>query len=377
MNIGDRSMSTLLPSPRILLGPGPSSVSDRTLEALGRAPIGYLDPELFALLETLRSGLRTIFGTANPCTLPLTGTGMAGMECCFANLIEPSDVAVIGVNGFFGGRMVEIASRYGAEVVRVDAEWGKPVDPEQMAKAIKANPGVKLVACVHAETSTGVRTSIGDIGKLAHEAGALFLADTVTSLGGIPVEIDKNSVDASYSASQKCMGAPPGLSPVTFSPRALESISKRKTPVRSWYFDLNLLREYFDGNHLYHHTVPVNLYYALNEAVAEIGEEGLEERYLRHGRVSAELISGLSHLVITPFASEGYRLPTLNSVNLPQLKSDEMSVRKELLNEYGIEIGGGLGELKGKIWRIGTMGASATHRNVKFLLAALKETLAA
>ena len=368
-------MNERAPSPRILLGPGPSSVSPRVLGALSKPPIGYLDPELFTLLEEIRKKLRLVFGTKNNCTFPVTGTGMAGMECCLVNLIEPGDQVVIGVNGFFGLRMVEIAKRLGAIVTRVDAEWGKPMDPAQIASALKPLSGAKLVGCVHAETSTGVRTPLKEIGKLAHEAGALFLADAVTSLGGISVEIDENEVDACYSATQKCMGAPPGLSPVTFSPRALEVVSKRSTAVPNWYFDLKLLMEYFDGAHLYHHTVPVNLYYSIAEALEEILEEGLEARYLRHEAVSARLISGLNQLDIHPFAQEGFQLPTLNSVSIPKGVTDEMAIRKRLLSEFGLEIGGGLGELKGKIWRIGTMGASATHRNVLLALAALTEVL--
>ncbi len=370
-----KSMFERLPSPRILLGPGPSSVSPRVLGALAKPPIGYLDPELFMLLDEIRKNLRHVFGTKNHCTFPLTGTGMAGMECCLLNLIEPGDQVVIGVNGFFGLRMVEIAKRLGAIVTQVDAQWGKTIEPDLIGSALKPLGGVKLVGCVHAETSTGVRTSLKEIGRLAHEAGALFLADAVTSLGGISVEIDENEVDACYSATQKCVGAPPGLSPVTFSPRALEVVSKRKSVVPNWYFDLKLLMDYFDGAHLYHHTVPVNLYYAIAEALDEILEEGLEARYLRHEAVSARLISGLDELDIHPFAQEDYRLPTLNSVSIPKSVTDEIAIRKRLLSDFGLEIGGGLGELKGKIWRIGTMGASATHRNVVMALAALGEIL--
>jgi alanine-glyoxylate transaminase/serine-glyoxylate transaminase/serine-pyruvate transaminase len=368
-------MTQALPFPRVLLGPGPSSVSPRVLEALGRPPIGYLDPELFTLLDDLRANLRVAFGTANAFTIPLTGTGMAGMECCLVNLLEPGDQVVIGVNGFFGGRMVEISRRLGAEVTTVEGEWGRPLDPQQIADALRSLSNVKLVGCVHAETSTGVRQPLEEIAELAHRHGALFLADAVTSLGGIPVEVDKVGVDVCYSGAQKCVGAPPGISPITVSDRALTVSAARKSTLSSWFFDWKLLGAYYDGAHAYHHTVPVNLLYAIAEALKEIVEEGLEARFARHRQVSAQLMSGLEELGIVAFAQEGYRLPTLNAVRIPAHVEDEAAVRKRLLVEYGVEIGGGLGALKGKIWRIGTMGASATHRNVTLLLAALRETL--
>lgn len=367
-------MAKPLPSPRILLGPGPSSVTPRVLQALGQAPIGYLDPELFELLHLLRADLRTVYGTTNEFTIPLTGTGMAGMEACLANLLDPGDPVVIGVNGFFGGRMVEICRRLGAEVTQVDAEWGRPLEPQAFETALKSTQGVKLVACVHAETSTGVRTPLESIAEIAHRYDALFLADTVTSLGGIPVESDRAGADVCYAATQKCMGAPPGLAPITVNARALEVANRRKGPV-SWFFDWKLLQAYYDGTHAYHHTVPVNLYYALRESLEEIVEEGLEARFERHRQVSAFLMEGLAELGIRPFALEGYRLPTLNSVLVPDHVTDEAAIRMRLLSEYGLEIGGGLGALKGKVWRIGTMGASATHRNVVLLLAALKSLL--
>ena len=369
------SSTASLPFPRILLGPGPSSVTPRVLESLARAPIGYLDPELFALLDDVRANLRTVFGTRNEFTLPLTGTGMAGMESCLVNLIEPGDEVVVGIAGFFGGRMAEIARRLGANVTEVHAEWGRILEPEQLAAALKPLGKVKLVGCVHAETSTGVRQPLEALTALAHEQEALFLADAVTSLGGIPVDVDATGVDASYSGTQKCVGAPPGLSPITVSDRALQIALNRKAPVANWFFDWKLLRDYYDGAHAYHHTVPVNLYYALQTALHEIMEEGLEARFARHQEVSARLIAGLAEMNIRPFAQEGYRLPMLNSVYLPANVTDEAAIRKQLLTEFGLEIGGGLGALKGKIWRIGTMGASATHRNVTLLLAALKETL--
>lgn len=368
-------MPAALPTPRILLGPGPSCVTPRVLEALGRAPIGYLDPELFTMLDGLRADLRTVFGTANAFTIPLTGTGMAGMESCLANLIEPGDNVVIGVCGFFGNRMVEISRRLGANVTEINAEWGRIIEPQQFADALSKLPKVKLVGCVHAETSTGIRQPLEEIVPLAKQHDALFLADAVTSLGGLPVEIDELGIDACYSATQKCLGAPPGLSPITVSERAFAVSQERKSPVLSWYLDWRLLSEYYDGSHAYHHTVPVNLLFAFREALSEISEEGLEERFARHTKVSASLLEGLSEMGIQPFAQEGYRLPMLNAIHLPEGVTDEMAIRKRLLTEYGLEIGGGLGALRGKLWRVGTMGASATQRNVDLLLAALRKIL--
>jgi alanine-glyoxylate transaminase / serine-glyoxylate transaminase / serine-pyruvate transaminase len=369
-------MENALPSPRILLGPGPSGVNTRILEALGRSPIGYLDPELFTLLDDLRADLRTLFGTKNEFTIPLTGTGMAGMECCLVNLIEPGDNVVIGINGFFGGRMAEISRRLGANVTEVHAEWGQIIEPGQFYNAVKELPSVKLVGTVHAETSTGVRQPLEPIAEIAHDRGALFLVDAVTSLGGIPVNIDECDVDVCYSGTQKCVGAPPGLAPITVSDAAFQAAQTRKSAVPNWYYDWKLLRNYYDAPHTYHHTVPVNLLFALREALAEILEEGLDARYRRHKEVSHQLMSGLHELGIKPFANAEYRLPTLNSVYVPDGVEDEMAVRKRLLHEFGLEIGGGLGDLKGKIWRIGTMGASATRRNVALLLVALKHILA-
>jgi alanine-glyoxylate transaminase / serine-glyoxylate transaminase / serine-pyruvate transaminase len=360
----------LLPTPRILLGPGPSSVSPRVLEALARPPVGYLDAELFTSLEGLRQDLRAVFGTHNEFTVALTGTGMAGMESCFANLVEPGDTVVIGVHGFFGGRMCEIAARYGANVVRVDAEWGQPLDAEKLAAATDQAGPVKLVACVHAETSTGVRQPLEPIAEIARRSKALFVVDAVTSLGGLPVEVDRVGIDACYSGTQKCMGCPPGLSPLTVSERAVGAVAARRAPVTNWYYDWRLIGSYWGNEHTYHHTVPVNLLIAFREALQQIVDEGLQARFDRHLAVSDALMSGLATLGVRPFAREGYRLPTLNAVVIPD-GTDDIAVRKRLMTEYGLEIGGGLGELKGKVWRIGTMGESATLRNVTLLLGAL------
>ncbi|MEP6754110.1 MAG: alanine--glyoxylate aminotransferase family protein [Chthonomonadales bacterium] len=364
-----------LPFPRVLLGPGPSSVSGRVLEVVGRPPIGYLDPELLTIMPEIMAKLRTVFGTANEFTLPLTGTGMAGMECCLTNLLEPSDNVVIGVNGFFGGRMVEIARRCGANVTQVDFEWGTPVLPGPMREAASAILGkVKLIGCVHAETSTGTASPLAPIGALARELGALFVVDAVTSLGGMAVELDKNQVDACYSATQKCMGCLPGMAPVSFSDRAIEAIKARKSAPQSWYLDINLLKNYWSGDHMYHHTISTNMALAFRESLLEIDEEGLEARFERHRTASDVLINGLVEMGIEPFAQAGFRLPMLNSVKVPDGIAD-MEVRGRLLREYGIEIGGGLGAAKGKIWRIGLMGDSARLRNVELLLAALKRVL--
>jgi alanine-glyoxylate transaminase/serine-glyoxylate transaminase/serine-pyruvate transaminase len=362
------------PLPRVLLGPGPSSISTKVQEALGQAPIGYLDPELFEITDRIRARLRTVFGTQNAFTIPLTGTGMAGMECCFANLIEPADKVVIGIHGFFGERMAEIARRLGAEVITVQAEWGEAIEPEAIANALASAGKVKLVACVHAETSTGICQPLEEIAKLVREHDSLFLVDTVTSLGGMPVEVDRLGIDVSYSGTQKCIGAPSGISPITVSERAWEVRQRRRAPVE-WYFDWLLLRDYYDSPHAYHHTVPVNLLYALEAALEEIEEEGLEARWQRHAAVSALLREQLRELGVEPFGCSANRLPTLNAFCVPDAVDNEAHVRAKLLQDYGIEIGGGLGKLKGKIWRIGTMGSSATPRNVLLLSAALRTVL--
>jgi alanine-glyoxylate transaminase/serine-glyoxylate transaminase/serine-pyruvate transaminase len=362
-----------IPSPRILLGPGPLAVSSRVLLAQAKPPIGYLDPDLFATLTEIQQNLRIVYGTRNEFTIALTGTGMAGMESCFANLVEPGDNVVIGVNGFFGARMVEIASRYGANVIRVDAEWGRTLDPAEIEKAASTGP-IKLIACVHAETSTGVRQPLEPIADVARSHDALFVVDAVTSLGGLPVEVDRIGIDACYSASQKCMGCPPGLAPLTVSDRALQAAAARKNPGSSWYYDWGLLAAYWGGDRLYHHTVPVSSLFGIQESLRDIVEEGLEDRFARHRDVSGLLMAGLANLGIRPFAQEDARLPTLNSVIIPD-GVDDAATRNRLLIEYGIEIGGGLGALKGKVWRIGTMGESATRRNVALLIAALEALL--
>lgn len=368
-------MSAPLPSPRILLGPGPSSVPSRVLEALSRAPIGYLDPELFDVLAEVQAGLRTVFGTQNAHTYALTGTGMAGMEACFANLVEPGDAVLVGVHGFFGERMAELAGRHGAKVTRVDAPWGAPLDTAAVGDAATRMGRFKLLACVHAETSTGVAQPLAPLAEIARKHDALFLADTVTSLGGLAVDADKAGLDASYAGTQKCLGCPPGLAPVTFSDRAWNAIASRKSRVTSWYYDLPLIAKYWGAEHVYHHTVPGNLLVGLRAALRAILDEGLAARFERHRAVSAFALSALRARGMAPFATEGFRLPTLNAVHVPP-GVDDVGVRKRLLTDYGVEIGGGLGALRGKIWRIGTMGESAQLRNVTLLAAALDAILA-
>ena len=377
-------MDTPLPEPRLLLGPGPSPVPSAVLTALSRPPVGYLDPELFTLLARLQDGLRYVFQTANPWTIALTGTGMAGMEFCLVNLLEPGETAVIAVNGFFGGRMAEIATRLGAKVVRVDFPWGQPIDAARVDAACRDAGGkITLVGGVHAETSTGVHSDMTALSHVAQAHDALFLMDCVTSLGGVPVEIDTWRVDAAYSATQKCVGAPPGLAPVTLSARAWAKITARTTPVPNWFLDARLLDAYWHTRPAaYHHTVPVNLYYALEAALSLIRDETLPARFDRHARNAALLwrdLPGVAPDPLTPFAAPGHRLPTLNAVTLPPALAgaQEADLRARLLRDDGIEIGGGLGDLKGKVWRIGLMGHGSQARNVHALVGALRDLLSA
>jgi alanine-glyoxylate transaminase/serine-glyoxylate transaminase/serine-pyruvate transaminase len=334
---------------------------------------------LFDLLGELQAGLRRLYGTENPFTLPVTGTGMAGMEFCLANLVEPGETVVVGINGFFGGRMAEIATRLGANVIRVEHEWGTPIDPERIRAACEQSGNIAVVGCVHAETSTGVESNCAAVAAVAHEHNALYIMDAVTSLGGIPVQVDAWGVDAAYSASQKCVGCPPGLAPITLSPRAWEKVQQRKTPVANWFLDAKLLDAYWHTRPAtYHHTVPVNAYYGLRETLHLIDEEGLESRWERHRQTSQTLWRELSALgkELTPFVSEAYRLPTLNAVLLPEtLQPHDAELRSTLLTQHGIEIGGGFGSLKGKIWRIGLMGHGSEARNVYALAGALREIL--
>lgn len=359
-------------SPRLLMGPGPSSAHPRVLKALSTPLVGHLDPEFLKIMDEVRELLRFLFCTKNELTLPMSGTGSAGMETVFCNLIEPGDEVVIGVNGVFGERMVDVASRCGAKVLRVDAPWGRIIEPDDVRKVLVKNRA-KFVAIVHAETSTGVWQPLEEISDYVHGAGALFAVDCVTSLGGIPFEMDQWRIDACYSGTQKCLSCPPGLSPVSFSPEAVKAIDQRKTKVQSWYLDLTMIRKYWGSERVYHHTAPISMIYALREALRIIQEEGLEKRFTRHVANSKLLMEGLKRLRFEPFAQEGHRLPMLNTVKIPE-GVDEAAVRSRLLKDFGIEIGGGLGPVKGKIWRIGLMGETSQPENVSRLLQALEDT---
>jgi alanine-glyoxylate transaminase/serine-glyoxylate transaminase/serine-pyruvate transaminase len=360
-------------SERLLLGPGPSNPYPEVIEALTRPVLGHLDPEFLALLDETCEWLRDAFRTTNPLTLPISGTGSAGMEACFVNLVEPGDTVVIGVNGVFGGRMCDVAQRAGAEVIRVDEPWGRTIDPQRLLDAHREHPHARLLAVVHAETSTGVVNEIAPLQAL-QRTDTLLLVDTVTSLGGIPVEIDAWGVDAVYSGTQKCLGVPPGLAPLSFSPRAVERVRARKQPSQSWYLDLGLIGEYVGSERRYHHTAPISMIYALHAGLAMLRAEGLEASWARHARVGAQLQAQLPGLGFRLFAQEGYRLPELTTAWLPE-GADDVKLRAQLRDDYDIEVGGGLGELAGKGWRVGIMGHGARERSVVSLLGALRVLL--
>jgi alanine-glyoxylate transaminase/serine-glyoxylate transaminase/serine-pyruvate transaminase len=361
------------PPTRLLMGPGPSNVAPSVLEAMSMPLLGHLDPVFVKMMDEIKAMLRAVFLTKNEMTFPVSGTGSAGMEFCFVNLIEPGDEVVIGVNGVFGTRMVDVAERCGAKVTKVEAPWGRIIEAQQMADALKGRRP-KLVAIVHAETSTGALTPVEEISKLAHEAGALFLLDTVTSLGGCPVRIDDWQVDAVYSGTQKCLSAPPGLAPVSLSARAMEVATKRKTKVQSWYLDVNLLASYWGQERVYHHTAPITMNYALHEALRLVLVEGLENRWKRHQQNHELLVKGLKELGLSIGSQAGHQLWQLNAVTVPE-GVDEAAVRKSLLNDHGIEVGAGLGPMKGKIWRVGLMGETSSRENVERCLAALRQIL--
>ena len=361
---------TATPPRRLLLGPGPSDVHPRVLAALARPTIGHLDPVFLAILDRVQGSLRRLFGTTNALTLPISGTGSAGMEACVANLVEDGDEVVVGVNGVFGGRMAEVATRLGAKVVTAEAPWGEVVSPDAVRAALARCKKPRLFAVVHAETSTGARQPLEEIVNMAREAGALTVVDTVTSLAGCPVEIDRWGVDASYSGTQKCIGCPPGLSPVTFSTRALERVKARTAKCRSWYLDLTLIGSYFGSERVYHHTAPINMVYALEEALELVFEEGCAARFARHRANHRALMAGMAVLGIDGAVASEHRLPMLNSVRIPA-GVDDRRVRARLLERHGIEIGAGLGPLAGKVWRIGLMAESSRIENVRRVLASL------
>lgn len=369
-------MSSFQPPRRLLLGPGPSDVPQRILDALAQPTIGHLDPAFIAMMDRLKDLLRGAFRTRNPLTIPVSAPGSAGMETCFVNLIEPGDTVIVCRNGVFGGRMRENVLRVGAHAVMVDDDFGQPVDPEKVEAALRANPGAKALAFVHAETSTGARSDAATLCRLARQHGALSIVDAVTSLGGIDVDVDGWGIDAIYSGSQKCLSAPPGLSPLSFGERAVQALKARKTPVQSWFLDLSLVMAYWDGAgaRSYHHTAPINMLYALHESLLMLHEEGLQAAWARHQANHERLREGLQALGLELLVPEPFRLPQLNAVRVPE-GVDEAGTRRTLLEQHGIEIGAGLGPLAGTIWRIGLMGASSRPEAVDRVLQALAQSL--
>ncbi len=360
------------------MGPGPSNIDPRVLQAMSRPIIGHLDPQFIGLMDEIKKLLRYAYQTENSLTFPVSAPGSAGMESCFANLVEQGDKVLVCINGVFGNRMKENVFRCGGEAVIVEDDWGSPVSTEKVEEALIAHPEIKIVAFVHAETSTGVCSDAAAISKLAQAHDCLTILDCVTSLVGIPVLIDKWGIDAAYSGSQKCLSCPPGLSPVTFSSRAVDKIRNRNTPVQSWFLDLTLVMDYWsgDGARSYHHTAPVNSMYALHESLLLLSEEGLENSWKRHKIRHQELKTGFEKLGLAFMVEEPYRLPQMNSVIIPEsLRFRESEIRKTLLEKYNLEIGSGLGALAGKIWRVGLMGFGASEENIHTCISALKQVL--
>jgi len=355
------------------MGPGPSDTHPRVLQALAKGTVGHLDPYYLEVMNGLQEMLRGLFRTKNQMTFAVSGTGSAGMEATVVNLIEPGDSMVVCVNGVFGARMIDVAERAGAKVTKVERPWGEVFSTEDLKAALATKP--KVVGVVMAETSTGAWQPIPEISKVVHDAGAMLLVDTVTALGGIPVEVDAWNIDAVYSGTQKCFSCPPGLAPVSFSPRAMESILGRKTKVQSWYLDVSMLANYWGQNRVYHHTGPINMTYALYEALRLIHEEGLENCHARHLKNHQALRAGLAALGIKYATQEGHILPQLNAVFVPE-GVDDGAIRSALLNRFGIEIGAGLGVYKGKVWRIGLMGFGSRPANVLLFLSAIEQLLA-
>ncbi len=358
---------------RILLGPGPSMVSSRVLRAMAHPLVGHLDPKFIELMKEVQELLRYTFQTKNQMTLPVSGTGSAGMESTVANLLEPGDTIMIGVNGYFGERLCDMASRYGATVNRLDKPWGDVFTPEEIDAELKKKPA-KVVAVIHAETSTGALTSLEGMAEVVHKHGALLLVDCVTSLGGVPLKIDEWDIDIAYSGTQKCLSCPPGLSPVTIGARAREAFHQRKTKVANWYLDLTMIEHYWGDERTYHHTAPISMNFAIRESLRLVYEEGLEARYQRHRENSQMLWDGLEDLGLKLIVPIERRLPSLTTVAIPDGVND-MEVRKCLLNEYNIEIAGGFGPFKGTAWRIGLMGYSSRKENIVLLLSALQRLL--
>jgi len=363
------------PPQRILIAPGPTDTHPQVLSALGASTVGHLDPYFLKIMDEVQSMLRQVFQTTNELTLAVSGTGSSGMETCVVNLIEPGDKMIVCVNGVFGGRMADVAERAGADVVKLERPFGEVFLPEEIEAAVKEH-SPKVLGIVHAETSTGALQPLEEISNIVHDNGGLILVDCVTSLGGLPVKVDEWQLDAVYSGTQKCLSCPPGLAPVTFSPRAVEVIDKRTAKVASWYLDLTMVRNYWsDSSRAYHHTAPINMNYGLHEALRLTLAEGLENRFAKHRRNHEALKAGLAALGISYAVADEIALPMLNAAKIP-VGVDDAAVRSRLLNEFGIEIGAGLGPMKGKTWRIGLMGEASTPRNVLLFLAALENCLA-
>ena len=367
-------MNELQPPQKVLLGPGPSTVHPRVLQALSLPVMGHLDPTFFQVMDDVCEMLRMVFHTTNFMTVPISSTGTGAMETACANIIEPGDSMLVCRNGYFGIRLADIAERCGATVHVMDTPWGKAVDPQMLKDELKKRPGLKAVGVVHAETSTGVLSDMKELVDVIHESGALAIVDAVTSLGGHEVRMDDWGIDVCYSATQKCLGAPPGLAPISLSPAAMDVVAKRPSKVQSFYFNLKDLEAYWNQTRAYHHTSPINMTYALREALRMMMEEGQENRINRHARVAAALRAGAEALGLSLLAEEGHRLNPLTTLSIPE-GIEDAKVRRALLNDYDIEIGGGLGEFAGKAWRVGLMGESARERNVFALLSALETIL--
>lgn len=359
--------------PRLLLGPGPSLADPRVLQAMGTPLVGHLDPSFLELMDRTQELLRYVFETDNRLTIPVSGTGSAAMEAAVANMVEPGEKVLVCVNGYFGNRIVDMARRYGGEVQVINRPWGEAFTPDEIEQALQAFPA-RILAIVHAETSTGVLQPLDELIKIAHQYGAIVIVDAVTSLGGVPVRVDAREIDVCYSGSQKCLGCPPSPSPITLGSRAVEKLEKRRTPVVNWYLDMSMIQKYWGKDRTYHHTAPISANYALYEGLRIVAEEGLANRWARH-RANAELLwAGLQELDLTLHVPLEFRLPTLTTVRIPE-GVNEAELRARLLKEYNIEVGGGLGDLKGKIIRIGLMGFSSRPENVILLLSALERLL--
>ncbi|MBD0387338.1 MAG: alanine--glyoxylate aminotransferase family protein [Nostoc sp. C3-bin3] len=358
---------------RLLLGPGPSNAHPTVLQAMNTSPVGHLDPAFLELMDEIQSLLRYVWQTENPLTIAVSGTGTAAMEATIANAVEPGDVVLIGVAGYFGNRLVDMAGRYGADVRTITKPWGQVFNLDELQIALETHRP-NILALVHAETSTGARQPLEGVADLCRNFGTLLLVDTVTSLGGVPLFLDAWGVDLAYSCSQKGLGCPPGASPFTMSARALEKLQQRQTKVANWYLDMLLLGKYWGAERTYHHTAPINLYYALREALRLLAEEGLANSWQRHQKNVEYLWEGLESLGLSMHVEQEYRLPTLTTVCIPT-GVDGKAIARQLLNEYNIEIGGGLGELAGKVWRVGLMGFNSRKESVDQLLAALRQVL--